>query len=60
MVMITARIINPTSKLATPRGFNSEACSHSSGQLLNFENAGQDELYSALDWLLKNQKRIQN
>ncbi len=38
MAMITARIINPASKLATARGFNSETCSHSLGQLLNLEN----------------------
>jgi transposase len=60
MAMITARIINPASKLATARGFNSETCSHSLGQLLNLENAEQDELYLALDWLLKNQEKIED
>jgi transposase len=60
MAMITARIINPTSKLATARGFNSETCSNSLGKLLNLEKADQDELYLALDWLLKNQEKIED
>jgi hypothetical protein len=60
LAMITARIINPTSKLATARGFNSQTCSNSLGQLLNLEKADEDELYSALDWLLENQEKIEN
>jgi transposase len=60
LAMITARIINPTSKLATARGFNSQTCSHSLGQLLNLEKADEDELYFALDWLLENQEKIEN
>ncbi len=37
VAMIVARIINPKSKLATARGFNSETCSQSLGQLLDVE-----------------------
>ena len=36
-------------KLATARGFNSETCSQSLGQLLDLEKADEDELYNALD-----------
>jgi transposase len=60
MAMITARIINPASKLATARGFNYQTCSNSLGQLLNLEKADEDELYLALDWLLENQDKIEN
>ena len=60
MAMITARIINPTSKLATARGFNNETCSNSLGELLNLKNVNENELYSALDWLLKHQDKIEN
>ena len=60
MAMIIARIINPKSKLATARGFNKQTCSNSLGKLLQLEKADEDELYSALDWLLKNQEKIEN
>ena len=60
IAMIIARIINPKSKLATARGFNYQTCSHSLGQLLNIETARDDELYSALDWLLDNQGKIED
>ena len=60
IAMIIARIINPKSKLATCRGFNYQTCSHSLGQLLNLENATENELYSALDWLLDNQGKIED
>jgi hypothetical protein len=60
IAMIIARIINPKSKLATARGFNHLSCSHSLGKLLNLETATEDELYSALDWLLDNQAKIED
>ncbi|WP_446425762.1 IS1634 family transposase [Microcystis aeruginosa] len=59
VAMIVARIINPKSKLATARGFNSETCSQSLGQLLDLEKADEDELYNALDWLLEKQEKIE-
>ncbi len=59
MAMIIARIINPKSKLATCRGFNHQTCSNSLGKLLNLENATEDELYEALDWLLEHQSKIE-
>ncbi|KAB0243309.1 IS1634 family transposase [Microcystis aeruginosa EAWAG127a] len=59
VAMIVARIINPKSKLARARGFNSETCSQSLGQLLDLEKADEDELYNALDWLLGKQEKIE-
>jgi transposase len=59
VAMIVARIINPQSKLATARGFNSETCSHSLGKILDLEKADEDELYNALDWLLDRQEKIE-
>ncbi|WP_446425757.1 IS1634 family transposase [Microcystis aeruginosa] len=59
VAMIVARIINPKSKLATARGFNSETGSQSLGQLLDLEKADEDELYNALDWLLEKQDKIE-
>ncbi|MDB9409129.1 IS1634 family transposase, partial [Microcystis aeruginosa CS-558/01A06] len=43
----------------TARGFNSETCSQSLGQLLDLEKADEDELYNALDWLLEKQEKIE-
>jgi transposase len=60
MAMITARIINPASKLATARGFNEQTCSNSLGHLLDLKKADEDELYLALDWLLEHQEKIEN
>ena len=60
VAMIIARIINPKSKLATARGFNSKTCSNSLGKILNLEKADEEELYDALDWLLNRQEKIEN
>ena len=57
--MIIARILEPRSKLATARGLSSETSSHTLGEELGVEEAGADELYSAMDWLLKRQQRIE-
>ncbi|MCH2243484.1 MAG: IS1634 family transposase [Crocosphaera sp.] len=58
--MIIARIINPKSKLATARGFHEKTFSNSLGKVLNLERADEDELYSALDWLISKQDKIEN
>jgi transposase len=57
--MIVARILEPRSKLATARGLKQETCFSSIGKCLNLEKADEDELYSALDWLLERQEKIE-
>lgn len=57
--MIVARIIAPCSKLATARGLDEETLSSSLGQELGIEDADEDDLYAALDWLYARQERIQ-
>ena len=59
LAMIVARIIDPRSKLATARGLNDETCFSSLGKLLGVEKADEDELYSAMDWLLERQDKIE-
>ena len=59
LAMIIARILEPRSKLATARGLSSETTTHTLGEELGVEEAGADELYSAMDWLLKRQQRIE-
>jgi hypothetical protein len=60
LAMIVSRIIAPASKLATARGLNPESASSSLAHLLDLERVGEDELYGALDWLLGQQKRIED
>jgi hypothetical protein len=60
VAMIVARIIGPSSKLATARGLDAESCSSSLGQELQIESVSEQELYGAMDWLAKRQSRIEN
>lgn len=60
VAMITARVIDPASKLATARGLNSETASSSVGLELDLESISEDDLYEAMDWLVGRQNRIEN
>lgn len=60
LAMIVARILNPRSKLATARGLNSETCFSSLSEILGLEEANEDELYEAMDWLGSRQELIEN
>ncbi len=55
LAMVVARVVQPASKLATTRLFSTTSL----GPLLGVEQAGEDELYGALDWLLERQQRIE-
>ena len=59
MGMIAARILDPSSKLAMARGLGPESLSTTLGETLGIESAGVEELYGAMDWLLKRQPRIE-
>jgi hypothetical protein len=59
LAMIVARLIEPSSKLATARGFSEQTASSSLGQVLGIERADEDDLYDAMDWLLKRQGAIE-
>ena len=55
LAMIASRILEPGSKLATVRSFaNSTLASE-----LGIESANEDELYSAMDWLLERQPAVE-
>lgn len=60
LAMIVARILDPRSKLATARGLNSETCFSSLSEILGLEQADEDELYEAMDWLVSQQELIEN
>jgi transposase len=57
--MIVARILQPSSKLATARGLGLDTASSSLGELLNLSRADEDDLYEAMDWLLERQANIE-
>jgi transposase len=55
LAMIAERLIAPCSKLATTRMWHSTTLA----QLLAVEDADEEELYAAMDWLLERQGRIE-
>ncbi|MGB5490551.1 MAG: IS1634 family transposase [Woeseiaceae bacterium] len=55
LAMIVERLIAPCSKLATTRMWHSTTLA----QLLQVEDADEEELYAAMDWLLERQGRIE-
>lgn len=57
--MIVARILNPTSKLATARALAAPTGPSTLAQELTLEGVSEDELYQALDWLLKRHPKIE-
>src|SRR6202789_927176 len=54
VAMIAARLLNPCSKLATVRDWHCTTLA----QELNVEDADEEELYQAMDWLLERKPRI--
>lgn len=61
VAMIVARILEPSSKLATARGFRSETLTSSLAAVLGLDDAiDETQLYHALDWLLTRQQNIEN
>lgn len=59
VAMISARILDPASKLATARGLHSDTLHSSLGESLSLGSADETELYAAMDWLLARQPRIE-
>lgn len=55
LAMIGARLLEPASKLATTRNWHNTTLASS----LGVEDADEDELYAALDWLLKCQPKVE-
>lgn len=58
--MIVARVLEARSKLATARMFNARTASSTLGQVLDLGDLDEDDLYAAMDWLLKRQHTVEN
>lgn len=55
VAMVAARVLEPHSKLATTRAWHSTTLAEDCG----VQDASEDELYAAMDWLLERQSRIE-
>lgn len=55
VAMVAARVLQPASKLATTRLWSTTSL----GSVLDVEEATEDELYAAMDWLLERQGVIE-
>ena len=59
VAMIVARVIDARSKLATARALNPESAVSTLGQILGLEAVHENELYAAMDWLIRRQRGIE-
>ena len=59
VAMIVARLIAPVSKLATAKALDPITAASSLGDVLGLGAVDEDELYTALDWLLERQPQIE-
>ena len=59
LAMIVGRILDPASKLAAARALSPATASSSLGTVLGLGEVDEDELYTALDWLLERQPAIE-
>ena len=59
MAMIVARLLEPTSKLATARGLGQEAPLSALVEDLDLSKVNESQLYAALDWLYLHQGAIE-
>ncbi len=59
LALLVGRILDPTSKLATARALSPDTATWSLGEVLGLGEVDEDELYTALDWLLERQPAIE-
>jgi hypothetical protein len=60
VAMIVDRLVTPRSKLGFVRAVSPETACSSLGAVLGLGEVGEREVYAALDWLLDQQRRIEN
>src|SRR6516225_6905904 len=59
LALVVGRILDPASKLATARALSPATAASSLGEMLGLGVVDEDELYTALDWLLQRQTAIE-
>ena len=60
MAMLAAQVIAPGAKLETARGLRCQTATSSLGEVLGLGGADEDDLYEAMDWVLKHKEAIEN
>ena len=60
MALVVARVLSPRSKLSTTTTLTAETAKHTLAEELELGDVDVHELYSAMDWLLARQTRIEN
>jgi hypothetical protein len=58
--MVTAAVLDGSSKLATARGLRAQTAASSLGEVLGLGSCDEDDLYAAMDWLLPRQEAIED
>jgi hypothetical protein len=59
IAMVVARLLAPTSKLATAKALSPATAASSLGAILGLGEVDEDELYVALDWLCERQPAVE-
>jgi len=59
LALLVGRILEPGSKLAAARALSPATAASSLGEVLGLGEVDEDELYTALDWLLERQPAIE-
>jgi transposase len=59
LALLVGRILEPASKLAAARALSPATAASSLGEALGLGEVDEDELYTALDWLLERQPAIE-
>jgi hypothetical protein len=59
LALLVGRILDPVSKLAAGRALSPATAASSLGEVLGLGEVDEDELYTALDWLLERQPAIE-
>lgn len=60
VAMLASRLIAPASKLAISRSLSSKTTDSTLSEQLGVEDAGEDECYAAMDWLLERQVAVED
>src|SRR5437868_10909510 len=59
LALLVGRVLEPASKLAAARALSPATAASSLGEALGLGEVDEDELYTALDWLLERQSAIE-
>ncbi len=59
VALVAARVLRSTSRLALARALDAETATSTLGEVLGVEGVRSDQLYAAMDWLVRGQERIE-